>query len=150
MGHQLGLAPIRTVDTIPLRGIHYHKKPASATCWDRKGETEMERWLLIAETSCIDPSREKEFNHWYNNIHVPDILETPGFIRATRYENSMPAEDRGKFLALYEVETENLPQTMAAFTENVTRKWQEGRMSELLKPISAILYRQITASTWRK
>lgn len=105
----------------------------------------MERWLLVAETNCSDPSREKEFNHWYDNIHVPDILETPGFIRATRYENSSPTEGRGKFLALYEVETEDMEQTLAAFGENVTKKWQQGRMSELVKAISAVFYRQITA-----
>ena len=110
----------------------------------------MERWLLVAETNCSDPSQEKEFNHWYDNIHMPDILETPGFIRATRYENSSPAEGRGKFLTLYKVVTEDMEQTLAAFTENVTKKWQQGRMSELVEAISAASYRQITAPAERK
>ena len=110
----------------------------------------MERWLLVAETNCTDPSREKEFNRWYDNIHLPDILETPGFIRATRYENSSPAEGRGKFLVLYQIETEDMEQTMAALGENVTRKWQQGRMSELVETISATVYRQMTAPEERK
>jgi hypothetical protein len=46
-------------------------------------EYEMERWLAVAETNCSDPSREDEFNRWYDDIHVPDALETEGFISVT-------------------------------------------------------------------
>lgn len=103
----------------------------------------MERWLLIAETNCSTPAMEKEFNHWYDTVHIPDILETPGILRATRYENSEPPEGKGKFLALYEIETEDIEQTIASMGEIVTRKWEEGRMSELLVAISAAFYRQM-------
>jgi hypothetical protein len=101
----------------------------------------MEKWLLVAETNCSTGSRESEFNHWYDTIHVPDILETPGIVRATRYENNDPAEGRGKFLALYEIETEDIDRTIAAFSDIVTRKWEQGRMSELVVAVSASFYR---------
>jgi len=52
----------------------------------------MERWLFTVENNCRDTAREKELNDWYDTIHLPDILETPGFVRATRYENTNPAE----------------------------------------------------------
>ena len=110
----------------------------------------MEKWLLVAETNCSDPAREKEFNDWYNSIHVPDILETPGFINAIRYENNDPSEGRGKYLALYNLETRDIDSTMAAFTKIVTEKWQQGRMSELVKPVSAVFYKQMTAPKKRK
>lgn len=110
----------------------------------------MEKWLLVAESNCTDPSREKEFDQWYDNVHVPDTLETPGFIRATRYEASNQAEGRGRFLALYEVETEDIGQTMASLGENVTEKWQQGRMSELIELISTVFYRQIAATVESK
>ena len=105
----------------------------------------MERWLLNVETNCADPSREGEFNEWYDTIHLADILETPGIVRASRYENSNPAEGQGKFLAMYEIETENLDQTMAAFGERVNKIIEQGRMSELAVILGAHLYRQITA-----
>ncbi len=110
----------------------------------------MERWLLVAETNCTDPSREKDFNQWYDNIHVPDILETPGFIRATRYETDSPTEGRGRFLALYEIETDDIEQTTTAMVENMIRKIEQGRMNELMELISTVFYRQITAPVQRK
>ena len=103
----------------------------------------MERWILVAETNCSTPSKEKEYNHWYDTVHIPDILETPGIFRATRYENSEPPEGKGKFLAIYEVETEDIEQTSASMGEIVTRKWEQGRMSELVVPVSATFYKQM-------
>jgi len=51
----------------------------------------MARYILVVESNCADPAREAEFNEWYDKTHLPDILETPGFVRATRYENTEPA-----------------------------------------------------------
>ena len=47
----------------------------------------MDRWLIAVQTNCTDPSREKEFNDWYDNTHVPEVLEVQGIVRMTRYEN---------------------------------------------------------------
>jgi hypothetical protein len=105
----------------------------------------MERWLLTVESNCADPSREGEFNKWYDTIHLADMLETPGVVGASRYENSNPAEGQGKFLAMYEIETENLEQTMAAVGEKVNKVIEQGRMSELAVILGGGLYRQITA-----
>ncbi len=105
----------------------------------------MERWLFTVESNCSDPSREKEFNDWYDRVHLPDLLETPGFVRAARYENTNPGEGQGKFLATYEIETDDIGQTMAKFSEQLNAKAKEGRMSELVMAIGGGLYRQITA-----
>jgi len=104
----------------------------------------MERWLLAVETNCTDPAREKEFNQWYDNVHLPDVLATPGILRATRYENGNPGEGQGKFLALYEVETEDILQVMAALQENMSKWGEQGRLSELMAIVAGCLYRQIT------
>jgi hypothetical protein len=110
----------------------------------------MERWLLTVESNCCDPSREKEFNKWYDTVHLPDILETPGFVRAVRYENTSPAEGQGKFLAMYEIETDDLAQTLAAFDEIVNARAKQGRMSELVIAVGGGLYRQVSAPIKRK
>lgn len=110
----------------------------------------MERWLLTVESNCYDPSREKEFNDWYNNIHLPDILETPGFVRAVRYENTNPAEGQGKFLAMYEIETDDLARTLAEFDGIVNARAKQGRVSELLIAVGGGLYRQVSAPIKRK
>ena len=92
----------------------------------------MERWILVAESNCTDLAREEEFNHWYNTVHVPDVLETPGILSARRFRNDEPPEGHGRFLAIYEVETEDIQQTVSRFGEIVTEKWQQGRWSKLL------------------
>ena len=104
----------------------------------------MEKWLLTVESNSSDPGREKELNDWYDNIHLPDILETPGFMRASRYENTNPSEGQGKFLAMYEIETNDLAQTMADFAENLNNKTAQGRLSELVMAVGGGMYRQIT------
>jgi hypothetical protein len=110
----------------------------------------MEKWLLTVESNCADPSREKEFNKWYATVHLPDILETPGFIKAARYENTNPGEGQGKFLAMYEIESDDIAQTLAMFTENVNKKAEQGRMSDLVIAVGGGLYRQITPPIARK
>jgi len=110
----------------------------------------MERWLLAVETNCSDPRREQEFNHWYDTVQVPHMLETPGIIHATRYENTSPGEGQGKFLTLYDIETEDIGQTMAAEWDNRVRLEKQGRVSALSVLVSARLCRQISTTATRK
>ncbi len=105
----------------------------------------MAKWLMVVETNCKDGSREAEYNDWYDNTHLPDVLEVPGFTKATRYENVRPAEGKGKFLASYEIETEDLDQTMAVLREHLDKKRQQGRMTDLLERVSVGHYRQISS-----
>ena len=105
----------------------------------------MTKWLLVIETNCTDAARETEFNEWYDKTHLPDVLETPGFIRATRYENTEPSEGEAKFLATYEIETDDIDGFIKAHTDNMTRKRAEGRFSELLVRVSRGFYRQVSS-----
>ena len=105
----------------------------------------MERWLIAVQTNCTDPSREKEFNDWYNNVHVPDVLKIPGIVRMTRYENAIPSEEQPKYLALLEVEADDIWEVTTALQKNSSQAEEQGRMSELLKIASGAVYRQIAA-----
>ena len=110
----------------------------------------MEKWLLIIESNCSDPSREKDFNDWYDNIHLPDAMEPPGVMRAMRYENTAPNERQGKYLTMFEIESDNIDRTMAAFRENVLKKREQGRVSDLVAAVSSSMCRQITAPIEKK
>ena len=72
----------------------------------------MAKWLLVVETNSADAAREAEFNAWYDKIHLPDVLETPSFIKATRYEDTKPLEGKAKFLATYEIEADDIDEAM--------------------------------------
>ena len=110
----------------------------------------MQRWLLTVESNCADPLRERELNDWYDNVHLPDILETPGFLRAVRYENTGPSDGQGKYVAMYEIESDDLETTLAVFSDNVNTKAAQGRMSDLVVAVGGGLFRQITPVMQRK
>jgi hypothetical protein len=104
----------------------------------------MAKWLLVVYTDCADPSREAEFNEWYDKTHLPDVLETPGIVLASRFVNSDPDAGPGKFLATYEIDSEDIDQTMTTLRERLTRLREAGRYSELLVRVSLATYRQMT------
>jgi hypothetical protein len=110
----------------------------------------VEKWLLVVETNCTDPSKEKEFNQWYNKTHIPDLLSTPGILSATRYENPSPGEKQGKYVALYDVETKDILQTMATLNDNMTKWGEQGHLSEYLQIVSGCVYRLVAATVKRK
>ncbi len=107
----------------------------------------MAKWLLVVGTKCADAARKNEFKEWYDKTHLPDVLETPGFVRGTRYENIQPAEGQAEFLSIYEIETDDIDSFMKAHTKNMDRKRAEGRFSELLIRVSRGYYRQATSLT---
>ena len=67
----------------------------------------MNKIVFVVESNCADPAREDEFNEWYNNIHVPDVLEMSGVLRGSRYVRMNPSEGQAKYLAIYEIETDD-------------------------------------------
>ena len=75
----------------------------------------MARHILAVQTECT-PGQEKSFHEWYDQVHVPDVLAVPGFVRGQRFEaipglrGDLPAN---RFFALYEFETEDPAATLA-------------------------------------
>jgi hypothetical protein len=65
----------------------------------------MSKHYLFHFANAVD-GREEEFNEWYDNTHLGDVLAVPGMIAATRYElepierSGPPAP--GRYLAVYE------------------------------------------------
>lgn len=88
----------------------------------------MERWVNILETNC-DPTREDEYNDWYDTMHIPDVLKTPGFMRARRFLNKEFRDGRGKYMAVYEIETDDIENTMKLRLERRAEENRQGRGS---------------------
>ena len=71
---------------------------------------------------CDVPSdREDEFNRWYNEEHIAEILAVPGVLNAARYE---AVKGGPKHLACYELES---PAAVLgdSFTKRTKSKWSE-------------------------
>ncbi len=60
--------------------------------------------LLIVQMD-VEPEWEEEFNRWYNEEHLPDLLKVPGFFGARRF---VAEEGQPKYLAFYEVESSDV------------------------------------------
>ncbi len=56
----------------------------------------------------IDTEQDADFNDWYNQEHVADLLALPGFLSGARYE---AAKGGPRYLACYELESAEAVQT---------------------------------------
>ena len=68
----------------------------------------------MALTNAVD-DREDEYNDWYNNTHLKDVLNVPGFVSAQRFRLSSAqrmANPPYKYLAIYEIETDDIHRTI--------------------------------------
>jgi hypothetical protein len=58
------------------------------------------------------PGREADYDTWYDNIHVKEVLALPGFLSCQRYTRSAAGSPSdGECVSLYEVETDD-PQAL--------------------------------------
>ena len=55
------------------------------------------------------PGREDEYNDWYNNQHLADVVAVPGFRSAQRFKltDAMGFEHRHGYIAIYEIEADD-------------------------------------------
>ncbi len=110
----------------------------------------MTKWFYMVQTVCTDPAREKEFDEWYDNTHIPDLLKAEGFVRATRYVNNDNVPGEGKYLAIYEVESDDIDKTWKSYGEHVQSIRAMGRVVPTCKVVSRSLWRQMKPSQEKK
>ena len=97
----------------------------------------MEIWLLIVETNCKEKGRDEEFNRWYDQTHIPDILrDSPGIKAAKRYSLIGKGEETGRYIVVYDIETDDIKQTLEAHARNMEEKKAAGRWTDLLEVVS--------------
>ncbi|NKQ54286.1 hypothetical protein HFP15_15470 [Amycolatopsis sp. K13G38] len=92
----------------------------------------MSKHILLVFTDCV-PGREAEFGEWYDTVHLRDVLRVPGFVAAQRFaaRTGMRGEQPGhRFLAVYEIEADDLDAAQAALRSAVAGM----RMSDALAP----------------
>ena len=77
----------------------------------------MAKHILMAFSN-PHPGTDSEFNKWYDEIHLQEILTVKGYISAQRFyvSDAQMAGRAGpthKYLTIYEIETDDLEQTLA-------------------------------------
>ena len=92
--------------------------------------------LMVVDV-IVDPKVEEEWNVWYDQVHLPDILGCPGFIHAARYVCDEAGARR--YLTVYEITGDEVLQS-AEFSKR--RGW--GPFKECVRS-SVRTCRQISA-----
>lgn len=64
----------------------------------------MARYKLVVMSNPL-PGREDEYNNWYSNEHVPDLMKVNGIVSGERLVLKSGSE-QWRYLALYELDTE--------------------------------------------
>lgn len=103
----------------------------------------MPKGILVVETSPASPERDQEYNDWYNDIHLIDVLKLSGFTAARRFRKLDEGGAHG-YLAIYEVEADDLKAAQAGL--GVAGGDGRLRMTDSLgmdPPPSMTLYEQI-------
>lgn len=78
--------------------------------------------LLVALTNPASPEVEDAYNDWYTNIHIPDVLQLPGYVSATRYKAFTGWEFfEQRYLTLVELNVESEAEVRAVRDEHLSR-----------------------------
>ncbi|MDO7836723.1 hypothetical protein Q4610_16875 [Sphingobium sp. HBC34] len=70
----------------------------------------MARYKMVAFSNAVE-GRDEDFNQWYDQQHIKDVLAIPGVVSAERF--TCVGEGAQKYMAIYEVETDDLSAVMA-------------------------------------
>lgn len=94
----------------------------------------MAHYKLVVISRPFDHSDEVEYNRWYDDEHLSDVLKVKGIVAAQRYQGVARQPEIGNrmnpYLAIYEIETDDL--------ESVVRELELRAGTEVM-PISDTL-----------
>jgi hypothetical protein len=68
--------------------------------------------------------QEDEYHRWYEQQHLSDVLDVPGFVAAQRYRltqtDPAPTPPPDEYVTVYEIETDDFDQTCKTLAERVS------------------------------
>jgi hypothetical protein len=105
--------------------------------------------ILVVVSSPV-PGREEEYNRWYTEQHLADVLRAPGFTSAQRFKLAAqgPSGMPGAYLAIYEYETNSADEDLTQAFTVLRAATESGAMfiSTAMDPVSihASIYAPIT------
>jgi hypothetical protein len=107
-------------------------------------------WFYMVKSRPSEPAREAEFNAWYEDIDIPDVLEVPGFMRARRAiaRDSTELEPTdATYVALYDIDTRDIDSSIIDLYVAARKMSQLGRLTDVLKVVEANYYELVRQQT---
>jgi hypothetical protein len=107
----------------------------------------MPKAIMFVQSRPSAPDREDEYNDWYTNTHLPEVLDIPGIVAARRFKASdvaPPGDGAHQYCAVYELDVDDLSAVMPA----LAGRFADGsmRMSDAMEmdpTPSFVIYEQI-------
>jgi hypothetical protein len=90
----------------------------------------MPKQILVVLSEAASPGQEAEYNRWYTDQHLDDILRVPGIVAGQRFKlaldgaKSLPAP----YLAIYEIETTDENADPKAIFDGLTMAVEAGQL----------------------
>lgn len=99
-------------------------------------EVRTHRLIVFTEPAL---GREDEYNQWYDDVHLREVLEVEGFVAAQRFklaDAQMTGMDSGapaRYMAIYEIEGDHVEEILAKLASGA----ETMQMSDALEVNSA-------------
>lgn len=80
----------------------------------------MPKAIMAVYSNPAEAAREDEYNAWYRDTHVPEVLALPGFVGATRYrlaDAQLGGESEHRYVAMYEIDADDIQTALNGLVE---------------------------------
>ena len=101
---------------------------------------------VLVVTMEVDPEDEAEFNKWYNEQHLPERMEIPGYVSARRFKLE-EGEGALTYLCIWELEDGSPLQSQMYKDQQADPTALYLRVNKTIKARTRGLYRQIYPET---
>ena len=99
---------------------------------------------LLMVWADVPADKEADFNKWYNEEHLAELLSVPGVLNAARYE---AVKSGPKHLACYELESPDVVET-SAFKDRPRTEWGNRVSPSIIgDPVISNVYEMIRPAT---
>ena len=78
----------------------------------------MAKGIILVESRPSAPERDQEYNTWYDEVHLPQLVALPGFVSARRFR---PVDGDAPYVAIYEIEGDDLQGVLDNMIANAGR-----------------------------
>lgn len=104
-----------------------------------------ETTMYLVFSNPVDESQEQAFNDWYDDVHLPEVLATPGMVSAQRYKlreteigraTGVPAQ---RYLIVYEMDDD---------PDTVMKRIMEAHAAGAIHMHDALDLDSVTMSFW--
>ena len=96
----------------------------------------MAKGIILVESRPSSPDREQQYNTWYDEVHLGELMALDGFVSARRLR---PVDGDGPYVAIYEIEGEDLQAIQDNMIANAGRLHMSDALQLHPRPIPRLL-----------